>query len=148
MNIYIGADHNGFDLKAKLIEALNKSGYTVQDVGDTQLQPDDDFPQFAAQAVTALKTDGDVTSRAILICGSGQGMCMAANRFKGIRASLVWNEHEAHAARNDDDSNVLCLPARSVSTEEAIAITEAWLRTPFAGAPRFKRRIAELDQLG
>ena len=148
MNIYIGADHNGFDLKAKLIEALNKSGYTVHDVGDTQLQPDDDFPQFAAQAVTALKTDGDVTSRAILICGSGQGMCMAANRFKGIRASLVWNEHEAHAARNDDDSNVLCLPARSVSTEEAIAITEAWLRTPFAGAPRFKRRIAELDQLG
>jgi ribose 5-phosphate isomerase B len=148
MKIYIGADHNGFDFKAQLLAALQKSGYDVQDVGDAERNPDDDFPQFAAKAVTALKADGDVDSRAILICGSGQGMCIAANRYKGIRASLVWNTHEAHAARNDDDSNVLCLPARSVSPEEAVTIAEAWLRTPFAGAPRFKRRIAELDQLG
>jgi ribose 5-phosphate isomerase B len=148
MKLYIGADHNGFDLKAKLLASLQKSGYDVQDMGDAEKHPDDDFPQFAAKAVTALKADGDTNSRAVLICGSGQGMCMAANRYKGIRASLVWNTHEAHAARNDDDSNVLCLPARSITTDEAIVIAEAWLRTPFAGAPRFKRRIAELDQLG
>lgn len=148
MKIFIGADHNGYDFKAKLIEALKKSGYDVHDVGDRERDSDDDFPQFAAKAITALKADGDITSRAILICGSGQGMCMAANRYKGIRASLVWNTHEAQAARNDDDSNVLCLPARSISAEEAVTITETWLRTPFAGAPRFKRRIAELDQLG
>lgn len=146
MKIFIGADHNGFELKATLIAALRQSGHEVHDTGDVELQPDDDFPQFAAQAVTAMKAAGD-DARGILICGSGQGMCMAANRFKGIRAALVWNVHEAHAARNDDDSNVLCLPARSVNSDEAIAITEAWLATAFAGAPRFKRRIAELDQL-
>ncbi len=147
MKIFIGADHNGFQLKAALIVALQKSGYDIQDAGDTQLQPDDDFPQFAARAVNSMKASGDDGARGILICGSGQGMCMAANRFKGIRASLVWNVHEAHAARNDDDSNVLCLPAQSVSESEAVAIAEAWLKTPFAGAPRFKRRIAEMDQL-
>jgi ribose 5-phosphate isomerase B len=148
MKIYIGADHNGFQLKAALIAALEKSGHEVHDTGDTELQPEDDFPQFAALAVNAMKAAGDVDARGILICGSGQGMCMAANRFKGVRASLVWNVHEAHAARNDDDSNVLCLPARSVNEQDAIAIAEAWLKAPFAGAPRFKRRIAEMDQLG
>lgn len=148
MTIYIGADHNGFSMKASMVAALQKSGYTVSDQGDTALQPDDDFPQFASKVVTAMKADGDKEARGILICGSGQGMCMAANRYKGMRASLVWSVPEAHAARNDDDSNILCLPARSITDQEAVAIAEAWLRTPFAGAPRFKRRIAELDQLG
>lgn len=148
MTIYIGADHNGFDMKAALAAALQRSGYDVHDEGDVERNPDDDFPQFAGRVVQAMKTDGSTEARGILLCGSGQGMCMAANRYKGIRASLVWNVHEAHAARNDDDSNVLCLPARSISNDEAIAIAEAWLKTAFAGAPRFKRRIEELDQLG
>lgn len=145
--IHIGADHNGFDMKAALVAALERSGYAVRDEGDKQRDPEDDFPQFASRVVQAMKADGDKDVRGILICGSGQGMCMAANRYKGIRASLVWDVHEAHAARNDDDSNVLCLPARSISNEQAISITEAWLKTAFAGAPRFKRRINELDNL-
>ncbi|MGF7228799.1 MAG: RpiB/LacA/LacB family sugar-phosphate isomerase [Candidatus Saccharibacteria bacterium] len=148
MDIFIGADHNGFELKKALATALTASGYNVQDEGDEALHPDDDFPQFAAKVVTAMRTSGDVQARGILICGSGQGMCMAANRFKGIRASIIWDVHEAHAARNDDDSNVLCLPARSISVDQAIAIAEAWIKTPFAGAPRFRRRIAEMDRLG
>ncbi|HEY5667719.1 MAG TPA: RpiB/LacA/LacB family sugar-phosphate isomerase [Candidatus Saccharimonadales bacterium] len=148
MKIYIGADHNGFDLKAKLTDDLTRGGYTVIDEGDKQLQPDDDFPQFAERVVRAMQGSGDPDARGILICGSGQGMCMAANRFKGIRASLVWEVPEAHASRNDDDSNVLCLPARFIKTDEAVKIAEAWLATPFAGAARFKRRIHELDQLG
>jgi len=147
MKIFIGADHNGFDMKAALITALQKSGHEVIDEGDKTQDPADDFPQFASQVVSAMRAQGD-QAVGILICGSGQGMCMAANRYKGIRASLVWDEHEAHAARNDDDSNVLCLPARSITNVQAIAIAEAWLRTPFAGAARFKRRIAELDNLG
>lgn len=147
MHVFIGADHNGFAMKAFLLEALARQGITVHDEGDSQLQPDDDFPQFAAKTVQAMQASGDQTARSILICGSGQGMCMAANRFKGIRASLIWNEHEAVAARNDDDSNVLCLPARSISNDEALRITQVWLQTAFAGAPRFRRRIAELDQL-
>jgi len=148
MKIYIGADHNGFDMKANLAEALIKAGYTVIDEGDQKLQPDDDFPQFAERTIRAMQASSDHDARGILICGSGQGMCMAANRFKGIRASLIWNTQEAHAARNDDDSNVLCLPARSISEAEAVKIAEAWLETPFAGAARFKRRIHQLDQLG
>ncbi len=148
MKIFIGADHNGFEYKTFLLEQLQKAGHEVVDAGDTELQPEDDFPQFAARAVQEMKAAGNGPDvRGILICGSGQGMCMAANRFKGIRASLVWNTHEAEAARNDDDSNVLCLPARSISKDEALSIATVWLQTSFAGAPRFRRRIAELDQL-
>lgn len=148
MKIYIGADHNGFELKAKLTEALTRAGYDVVDEGDKQLKPEDDFPQFAERTVRAIQASKDQDPRGILICGSGQGMCIAANRFKGMRASLVWSVEEARASRNDDDSNVLCLPARYIQTDEALRIAEAWLVTPFAGAMRFKRRIHELDQLG
>lgn len=147
MKIYIGADHNGFDLKEKLEDFLKRSGHEVVDAGDVKKNPDDDFPQFAGRAVSMLLGDEDIQAKAILICGSGQGMCMAANRFKGIRASLCWNLSEARAARNDDDANVLCLSARSLDTEQALAIVTTWLSTPFAGALRYKRRIAQLDNL-
>jgi len=147
MQLFIGADHNGFAMKAEFAAVLRAAGYDVVDEGDKQLDPADDFPQFAARVVQAMQASKDKDARGILICGSGQGMCMAANRFKGIRASLVWDVAEAHASRNDDDSNVLCLPARFVDTGTAIKIAEAWLATPFAGAPRFKRRIKEMDEL-
>jgi ribose 5-phosphate isomerase B len=148
MKIYIGADHNGFELKRKLEDFLNRSGHEIVDAGDVKRDPDDDFPQFAGRAVSMLMGDNDPDAKAILICGSGQGMCMAANRFKGIRASLCWNLNEARLARNDDDSNVLCLSAKSLTAEEAQAIVTTWLHTPFAGAPRYKRRIQQLDELG
>ncbi|HSH18407.1 MAG TPA: RpiB/LacA/LacB family sugar-phosphate isomerase [Candidatus Saccharimonadales bacterium] len=148
MKIYIGADHNGFDLKEKLESFLKRSGHQVVDAGDVKRDPDDDFPQFAGRAVNMLLGDEDEEAKAILICGSGQGMCMAANRFKGVRASLVWNLTEARSARNDDDANVLCLSARSLDDDQAQAIVTTWLATPFAGAPRYKRRLAQLDQLG
>lgn len=147
MKIYIGADHNGFDMKESLEEELTRAGYVVVDEGGER-KPEDDFPTFAARVVAAMKASDDKDPRGILICGSGQGMCMAANRYRGIRASLVWSLEEARASRNDDDSNVLCLPARYIHTKQAIALVEAWLSTPFAGATRFKRRIRELDQLG
>lgn len=147
MRIFIGADHNGFAMKQALISALQRSGYDIQDEGDDQMKPDDDYPEFAARVVNAMKAAGD-ESRGILICGSGQGMCMAANRYKGIRASLVWNSSEARSSRNDDDSNVLCFPAGSITTDQAVILAEVWLSTPFAAATRFKRRIAEMDQLG
>jgi len=148
MKIFLGADHNGFEYKAELAKVLQRDGHEVVDVGDLTVNPDDDYPQFAGKVVTELLASDDPAARGILVCGSGQGMCMAANRFKGIRASLCWNENEARASRNDDDSNVLCLSARYLSLDEAIAILEVFLATPFAGAPRFTRRIQELDQLG
>lgn len=148
MKVYIGADHNGFEMKAKLSQELTNAGYDVIDEGDKALTPDDDFPQFAERVVRAMQGSSEPQPLGILICGSGQGMCIAANRFKGIRASLVWDIEEARASRNDDDSNILCLPARYINVAEAIRLAEAWLSTPFAGAARFKRRIHELDSLG
>ena len=149
MRIYLGADHNGFEMKRRVAEFLRRTGHEVVDEGDKVLNPEDDFPQFAGRVVSGLLADKDNNqARGILICSSGQGMCMAANRFKGIRASLCWNLAEARAARNDDDSNVLCISARYSSYEDIEGIITTWLNTPFAGAARFKRRIAELDRLG
>lgn len=148
MKIYLGADHNGFDYKQQLAELLKKAGHEVVDEGDETRQPDDDFPQFAGEVVNGLLADADTDAKGVLICGSGQGMCMAANRFKGVRAALAWSVDEAKASRNDDDSNILCLSARYTSLANAETIVNAWLATPFAGAPRFVRRLQQLDQLG
>lgn len=148
MKIYLGADHAGFALKQQIADFLKRSGHEVVDAGDVSLQPEDDFPQFASQVVSAMLSSGDTEPRGILICGSGQGMCIAANRFKGIRACLCHDMQEARIARNDDDCNVLCLSGRQLHAKEAEPIIFTWLSTAFAGASRFKRRIAELDQLG
>lgn len=146
MKVYIGADHNGFGLKYKLVEYLKRQGYEVVDEGDTQLDPNDDFPVFAAKVAQAVLGSADPDPRGILICGSGQGMCMAANRFKGIRASLAWDRLSAKEARNDDNANVLCLPAKILDGKDADLIVETWLTTPYANAARFNRRIKEIDE--
>lgn len=145
--IFLGADHNGNELKNEISKYLVKSGYEVSDQGDTKLDLNDDFPVFASRVVNALKSSSSDNNYGILICGSGQGMYIAANRYKGIRAALCWNVVEARAARNDDNCNVLCLSARSTSPKEAENIINAWLNTPYAAAPRFNRRIKELDDL-
>ena len=147
MKIFIGADHNGFEYKQQLSEALKLAGHEVIDEGDLTINPDDDFPQFASKVVTELLASQDPEAKGVLVCGSGQGMCMAANRFKGIRAALCWNQNEARSARNDDDANVLCLSSKYTSLDEAGSIMATFLSTPFAGAPRFTRRIEQLDQL-
>lgn len=148
MKVFLGSDHNGFHLKEEVFVYLSKQNYAVQDVGDKELDPNDDFPEFAQLA--ALKVIGDETgeARAILICGGGQGMCMAANRFKGIRASVIWDVYEAKMTRNDNDSNVLCLPSRVLeSGDEWKQIVDTWLTTPFADAERYRRRNRQLDEL-
>lgn len=148
MKIYIGADHNGFELKRRLLSYLERNNYDVSDEGDISLDPQDDYPQFAAKVVMAMKQSTDPEPRGVLICGSGQGICIAANRFKGIRASVCDDEVEARSGRNDDDTNILCLPARLIDGDQAERVLKTWLDTSFAGAARFKRRIAELDNLG
>lgn len=148
MKIFLGSDHNGFHLKEKLFAYLVKHGYDVEDVGDKEYDPEDDFPDFAQAA--ALKVLGEDGARAILLCGGAQGMAMAANRFRGIRASVVWDAFEAKMTRNDNDSNILCLPSRVLDEAEDAAwqgIVETWINTPFADAPRYKRRNAQLDEL-
>jgi len=150
MKIYLGADHAGFDLKERIFAYLTKRSHDVEDVGDKTLDPNDDFPQFAQKAALKVIGDEDDDSRAILICGGGQGMAMAANRFRGIRASVIWDAEEARITRNDNNSNVLCLPARVLQREDEAVwqdIVDTWLHTQFAGAARYKRRNAELDEL-
>ncbi|HET6747150.1 MAG TPA: RpiB/LacA/LacB family sugar-phosphate isomerase [Candidatus Saccharimonadales bacterium] len=149
MKIYLGADHQGFAMKEDVFAYLAKRGYDIEDVGDKELDPNDDFPQFAQLAALKVLGDEDPDPRAILLCGGGQGMCMAANRFRGIRASVIWDAYEAKMTRNDNDSNVLCLPSRVLQNEEAVwqDIIDTWLKTPFAAAPRYKRRNAQIDEL-
>lgn len=149
MKIYLGSDHNGFHLKEEVFAYLSKRKYDVEDVGGVELNPHDDFPEFAQMTVLRVLGDEDPHARAILLCGSGQGMAMAANRFRGIRASVVWDEHEAKVTRNDNDSNVLCLPSRVLQddTTKWKAIVDSWLMTPFANAQRYRRRNRQLDEL-
>lgn len=145
--IFIGSDHNGFNLKAEIKDYLAGRGFTVTDVGGEVLDPNDDFPEFAARAATAVLTNDQAA--AILICGGGQGMCMAANRFKGIRASVLWDEFEAKMTRNDNDANVCCLPARLMEKDLTLCfrILDQFLTTKYAAAPRYNRRNAQLDNM-
>lgn len=150
MKIYLGADHNGFYLKEKVFAYLAKQGYDIEDVSGNELDPADDFPEFAQMAAIKVIGDEDKDPRAILLCGSGQGMAIAANRFRGIRASVVWDALESKMSRKDNDSNVLCLPARVLEDEDDKiwqGIVETWLSTPFANAARYKRRIAQIDEI-
>ena len=130
-----------------LKEYLIKSNYKLVDDGDDHLDPVDDFPVFASRVVNAILASVDDDPRGILICGSGQGMCMAANRFKGIRACLAFDNESARSSRNDDDSNIICIPARILKDESTFSIIHTWLTTPFAKSPRFIRRITEMDNL-
>jgi len=149
MKIFLGADHQGFAMKEQVFAYLVKRGVDVEDVGDKELSPDDDFPEFAQLAALKVLGSDDKDPRAILLCGGGQGMCMAANRFKGIRASVIWDAYEARMTRNDNDSNVLCLPSRVLKNHEGEwkDIIDTWVDTPFANAARFRRRNAQIDEL-
>ncbi len=147
MKIFIGADHNGYHLKERIEKYLISLGHDVVDVGDEKLNPDDDFTIFATRVVSAMKAEGD-SARGILVCGSGQGMAIAANRHKGIRAGLGWSIDAARSTRNDEDSNVLALPAEIlVSDKDWKPVIDTWLTTHFAGAARYKRRISQLDDI-
>ena len=148
MKIYIGADHNGYYLKEKIADYLQKRGYDVIDEGDEKLNPEDDFTVFASRVVNAMKADED-ESIGVLICGSGQGMAIAANRHKGVRAILGYSKRAALEGRNDEDANVLALPSEILDDDDKSwkDILDSFLTTPFAGAARYKRRNRQLDEL-
>ncbi len=147
MKVYIGTDHNGYALKSKIVEYLKKNGYDVADDSSGPLNPDDDYPVFAKKVALDMLGSADPEPRGILLCGSGQGMCMAANRYRGIRAALGYNKDTIVSARNDDDANVLCLPARTLDSDDAFEIIDAFLGTPFGTPVRFKRRVQEMDEI-
>jgi ribose 5-phosphate isomerase B len=148
MKIIVAADHHGFYLKQQIIEYLKSLNYIVEDAGDRQYNRQDDFPVFATQAIVKMLSANEKDTRAILICGSGQGMMMAANRFKGVRAGLGYNIESARGIRNDEDSNVLALPAEILKSQNKWQpVIDTWLTTPFANAARYIRRNRELDEI-
>lgn len=141
--LYIASDHGGFILKQALAEELRKASFEFTDLGPQSLNVLDDYPDFAR--LLAEKISADSKSFGILICRSGQGVCIVANKFTGVRAALAWNEQSARASKTDDWSNVLCLPSDYVSTAEAFRIVKAWLATEWGSDERFSRRIHKID---
>ena len=147
MKIFLGADHAGYELKNQLREHLHHAGHEVVDVGAKTLDEDDDYPKYAYLVASQLLGEEDGTALGLLVCGSGQGMSMAANRVNGIRAALAWDEASARASRADDNANVLVLPARFVAPDQAAAMTDAWLKAEFKADPKYQRRLDELEEL-
>lgn len=137
LKIAIGADHGGFELKAKIVEYLKSNNIEFEDFG-TSSNDSCDYPVFAKKV--AIKVSSGEFDRGILVCGSGIGMSIVANKVKGIRAALCWNLSTAEFSRRHNDSNILCLGRRELDDNLAIEIVETWLHTNFEGG-RHKRRV-------
>jgi ribose 5-phosphate isomerase B len=144
MRVYLGSDHAGFDLKKHLLEHLRAAGHEAVDVGPHTFDPDDDYPVFCLH--TAARVVADPGSLGVVLGGSGNGEQIAANKVVGARAALGWSVEIATLARQHNDANVVGIGARQHSAEEAIAIVDAFLATPFSGEPRHARRIAQLAE--
>lgn len=143
MKIAIGADHAGFELKEKIKQRLVQQGIEVRDQG-TVSNESVDYPDFArkvGEEVAARQVDFGV-----LVCGSGVGMSIAANKVPGVRAANVTSEYEAQMSREHNDANVLAVGARILNDDQAFAIVDKWLHTPFAGG-RHQRRVDKIMEI-
>jgi ribose 5-phosphate isomerase B len=140
--IVIGSDHGGVDLKKELVEGLREGGYTVTDIG-CQAMEAADYPDYAHEAARGI-LDGTY-ERAILICGTGVGMAISANRHRGVRAVNCSDVFTARYSRAHNDANVLCLGGRVVGFGLAWEIVKTWLTTAFSGDKRHVRRVAKIE---
>lgn len=145
MKIYLGADHGGYKLKEEIKNWLKEWNFEFEDLGAHEYKSDDDYPDFAWPV--AVKVGSELGAFGILSCRSGQGECIVANKAKGARAALAWNEKEAFASRNDDDANILCLAADYTSPDEVKKIVHKFLTTPFAAEERFIRRVNKVKKI-
>jgi ribose 5-phosphate isomerase B len=145
MRIGIAADHGGYELKMKLIEALKSAGYEVADFGAHALVTKDDYPDYVVPLARAVA--GDEVTRGVAICGSGVGACVAANKVPGVRAALITDSFSAHQGVEDDDMNVICLGG--LVTGEALSweLVQTFLHAHFKGDERFRRRLAKVAAL-
>ncbi len=146
MVIYFGADHRGFKLKEYLKNFLKNQGYEVVDVGNYSEEADDDYPDFARKVAEKVSLDYE-QSRGVLICGSGMGMDIVANKFARVRSALAAKPDQAYDSRNENDSNVLTLAADYLEPETAKKILKVWLTTPFSREERHRRRLQEISEL-
>ncbi|MBS1683435.1 MAG: ribose 5-phosphate isomerase B [Bacteroidetes bacterium] len=144
MKVAIASDHAGFDYKKLLIPVLLKAGHEVNDLGAYDTQPSD-YPDHAAHMAEAIMAGQ--CERGILICGSGVGVSIAANKFKGIRAGVCHDTYSAHQCVEHDDANVLCLGQRVIGVELMFEVTEAFLGAKFSGAERHMRRVGKITRI-
>lgn len=140
--LFIGADHRGFQLKEALKHWLEKDGYQVEDCGNTVLDLQDDYPDYAFAVAKKVATTDN--SLGIVVCGSGIGVNVAANKVPGVRASVGTSPEEIAQGRNDDDLNVLALSADFISATAAKELVTAFITTPYAAEDRFMRRLAKI----
>lgn len=141
--IYVGADHAGFALKKHLKKFLQNKGYDVRDAGAYKLVKNDDYPDYGAKVAKAVQRG----AKGILLCGSAEGICIVANKFRGIRAVAVWTVQNAKLSREHNDANILCLSGWQLSKKKAEKIALAWLETKFSEKERHKRRIRKIAAL-
>lgn len=144
--IAIGSDHAGFDVKERIVQALNSGNLEEFNAGVSDMGPDSadrvDYPDYAHKVAQAV-SDGNC-DLGILICGSGNGVCITANKHEGIRAGLAWDSELASLARQHNDANIICLPARFVSEEKALEIARAFLSSTFEGG-RHHDRVQKIE---
>jgi ribose 5-phosphate isomerase B len=145
MRVYIASDHGGFPHKTPLSAALQESGYEVVDLGAHELDPNDDYPYYAELVGKAVQQEPN--ARGILLCRSGEGMQMAVNKMDGIRAALVWNAEVARETRQDNDANVIVLPADFMEQPDLVVATKAFLETSFSGEERHVRRLEQVARI-
>lgn len=144
--LYIGSDHRGFQLKETLKEYLLKHGHEVEDVGDFEFNLEDDYVDFARLVAEKVVQD-PVNNKGILLCGSGHGMDMVANKYKNLRAALGFNRQVAIQSREHEDANILVLPADWLKTPDAEDIVIAWLSANFGGEDRTIRRLQKMQEI-
>src|SRR5512132_375799 len=145
MRIAIGADHGGYPLNERVIKELDAAGHEIVDFGTHVGSRPDDYPDYALKVGEAVRDNqADI---GILICGSGVGASVAANKLTGIRAALCSDTYSAHQSREHDDCNVLCLGARVVGVELALDILRSFVGARFTGEERHRRRLAKIQAL-
>jgi ribose 5-phosphate isomerase B len=148
MRIHLGTDHAGLDFSRHLREHLTEAGHDVVDHGPTEYDPQDDYPSYCINAALAVVRDQEagVEALGVVFGGSGNGEQIAANKVKGIRAALVWNESTALLARQHNDANVVSIGARQHTLDEATRLIDVFLAEPFSEEERHARRIAQLAE--
>ncbi|MEK7189196.1 MAG: RpiB/LacA/LacB family sugar-phosphate isomerase [Patescibacteria group bacterium] len=143
--IYLGADHAGFNLKESVKAYLHKQKLACVDLGAHKYRTDDDYPEYAV--LVAKKVAKSPAARGILLCGTGNGMAIAANKVKGVRAAVAWDSYSAKKAAEDDAANILALPARDITEQLAAAAVKAYLSHQPSEAARHKRRVKQIKKL-
>lgn len=144
MRVHLGADHAAFEVKNQVVEALRAAGHELVDHGPFSYDETDDYPAFCLRAAEGVARDPD--SVGVVLGGSGNGEQIAANKVRGVRAALAWNEETARLARLHNDANVVSLGARQHDPAEVIALIETFLVTPYSDEPRHDRRIGMISR--